>query len=341
MPARSENLSAYLDGELTAAEIAELEAEFAADASVRAELESLEAVVDFVRANGPLEAPAGFADAVLARVAEEPAQAGGALVWLRRPMGIPLEALAVAAAAVFVLVFALQSGEDGSVSTTAREVFDPAEATPVAATQPAEDQKDAEGEEAYDDGIAQVDWDEDSKKKSPRKQSAKGRIEPAPAAKPAPAPMVGTGDVERLQSKELAVTGGTTEELEQGTEPMPVVPWNYTLHSGDADVLKQLDRIARRHGGELQTESGQPYAAKNMLPGKARVFVYIPNTQISAFATEIRALGQVQQNTSQNFFPGDKVRLEIEVDYQMGTTTYSPSSKRARSEEVDRAATDE
>lgn len=318
MSTQPENLSAFLDGELTAVEIAEIEAELSADPAVRAELEALESVVDFVRSNGPLEAPMGFADAVFARVDKEAAPTGGTLVWLRRPMGIPLEALAVAAAAVFVLVFALNNGDDATGASTVREVFEPAEVASPAIQ--------VEVEEQQADGIAQVeevvprDWEAASK---PRPKAR-----PKPSAAVPPAPTVTTGEVERYQSKGLLGSGTTEEGEAEGAKPvLSVVPYRFTLHSENSDVLKQLDRLARRHGGELQTSTGTTFQASTMSAGTTRVFVAIPNTQLSAFTSDMRKLGETASESTRTFYPGDQVKMQIDVDYDPGTATYAPSAE--------------
>ena len=58
-------LSGYLDGELTAAERAEVEAQLAASPELRAELEEVRMVRDAVRALPRHDAPAGYWDAVV------------------------------------------------------------------------------------------------------------------------------------------------------------------------------------------------------------------------------------------------------------------------------------
>jgi hypothetical protein len=98
----NEQLSAYLDGELTDAEVAELEHRLARDPTLRAELEGLRAAVDLLRTHGPATAPPALYGDVLRAVEDEP-MPGGAWRWLLRPFGLPLSGLAVAAAAVAVL----------------------------------------------------------------------------------------------------------------------------------------------------------------------------------------------------------------------------------------------
>lgn len=101
-PATTEQLSAYLDGELTNAEIAELEHRLARDGELRAELDQLRAAVDLLRTHGPVQAPPQLYGDILRAVENEPAP-GGFWAWLSRPFGLPLQAVAVAAVAVLVI----------------------------------------------------------------------------------------------------------------------------------------------------------------------------------------------------------------------------------------------
>jgi anti-sigma factor RsiW len=67
-------LSGYLDGELTGEERADVEARLGASADLRAELDEVRIARDMVRALPTREAPAGFWDAVTARVAAAPTE---------------------------------------------------------------------------------------------------------------------------------------------------------------------------------------------------------------------------------------------------------------------------
>ena len=113
-PTASEQLSAWIDGELSEAEAAELEAELARDPSLRAELEELEAVVQLLHRDGPVSAPDGFEARVLARTERERIP-GLRLAWVRRPLGVPIEVwglgLAVAAALVVTVLPTLRGGQ--------------------------------------------------------------------------------------------------------------------------------------------------------------------------------------------------------------------------------------
>lgn len=104
-----DQLSAYLDGELSHAEAAEVAQRIQADPALRAELEAVRGAVSLLRTHGPATMPASVAASIRDAVAREPAP-GGALVWLHRPFGIPLQSLAVAAVALVVVGVALSGG---------------------------------------------------------------------------------------------------------------------------------------------------------------------------------------------------------------------------------------
>lgn len=327
MSSPAENLSAYLDGELTAAEIAALESELAGDAELRAELEALEGAVDFMRSHGPLQAPAGFADAVLSRVSEEAAPAASNLVWLRRPMGVPIEALAVAAAAVLVLVFAMTGGTGSETSLAPREVMEPTERTGAVWAPPQEADENAEGEAVAPAVEPAGEPEEVAKLAIPRTAAPSPMAKPRP--KPKSAPVYTSKEVEALGTK-----GGTTEEatdeIATGTATgMTVVPFSYTLSTEDPEVLKQLDVLARRYGGRLETAGGGAYAVASMNPGTQQVFVRLPNTQMANFGAELRKLGEVHLADANDMVASSEVTLEIRVDYEPGTTGYAPQMQKA------------
>jgi negative regulator of sigma E activity len=106
-PFANEQLTAYLDGELDPAERAAVESALAADPALREELEALRRVSGLLRRHGPVDAPPDFVRGVLERARQEPAPRTSWWAWLRRPFGMPLEGLAVAAVAALVVVIAL------------------------------------------------------------------------------------------------------------------------------------------------------------------------------------------------------------------------------------------
>lgn len=102
----TEQLSAYLDGELPPAEVAEVDRRLEAEPDLRRELDQIRRTVELVRAHGPATMPEPVRLAIVAAVAQEPtprASSFGAM----RPFGVPIQGLAVAAVALVVVGLAL------------------------------------------------------------------------------------------------------------------------------------------------------------------------------------------------------------------------------------------
>lgn len=97
-----EQLSAYLDGELTEGEITELEHRLARDPSLQSELDAMRSAVDLLRTHGPVQAPPALYGDILRAVENEP-MPGGFWAWLQRPFGLPLPAVALGGVAVLVV----------------------------------------------------------------------------------------------------------------------------------------------------------------------------------------------------------------------------------------------
>lgn len=344
MTSPSEQLSAYLDGELSPEERASVDAALVQDPALREELEGLRGVVHWVREQGPVEAPSGFAESLQVRLAEEADPTGGSLHWLRRPLGVPIEVLALAAAALWVTLNLAGPGTQ-SEEVAGRAVFD----APGEAAEPV-----AEAEQA------------------PPAMSEKGdqamvRDGEGAAAAPAPAPPMMLKQAARPAAPEAREIVAAEPELQedeeelddalaqaeaaklvqplaadapsaQGSADAPAlsaVPFAYTLSADSPDVLRQLDRLARKHGGQLQDERGRVLSPEMMSAGTARVFVMLPNSQIGPFSRAMEMLGLVNTTATQTFFPGRTVRLQVDVDYEPGSTRYraepdaeaSPSDK--------------
>ena len=98
-------LNDYLDGELGPAQVAAFEDALSKDPALRAELESIQAAMELLRTEGPLQAPTGFHERVMAQAAVEPMPQIGWMDRLRRFFrDLPMETLAMAVAATIVLV---------------------------------------------------------------------------------------------------------------------------------------------------------------------------------------------------------------------------------------------
>ena len=114
-------LSSYLDGSLNDAEAAEVEAALSEDAGLRDEYDRMRRAVELLRSVGPTEAPAGFHARVMASVAAEPAP-GGVVTLFRRTLGrVPVEALALAAAALLVVLVIQNRGGKSAMDEALRQ----------------------------------------------------------------------------------------------------------------------------------------------------------------------------------------------------------------------------
>ncbi len=130
----SNRLSAYIDGALSDAEMAEVEKAIRENPDLRTEYSRMRSTVERLREQGPKRAPDGFSERLAARLALEKMPRKH-LGWLPRPLrGIPLEPLGLALAALLV-VFLIQ--RDPSPDT-------PAE---VVAQEASQDKKSAKAEE--------------------------------------------------------------------------------------------------------------------------------------------------------------------------------------------------
>jgi anti-sigma factor RsiW len=121
-----ERLSAYLDGELDAAEAAKLEARLAEDPALAAELDAVHDVVLALRGLDTVEPPPGFADRLQARLEHETgAEQRVVALPRRRPW------VAIASAAAVVAFVGLVGG---IVLQRGSELLGPAEAVRTPAT---------------------------------------------------------------------------------------------------------------------------------------------------------------------------------------------------------------
>ena len=105
-PTANEQLSAYLDGELSTPESMQLERQLERDPELRAELNSLRDAMDFTQLHGPLQAPTNLLAHVLEAVKDEPMPTSW-WQWFNRPFGLPIQGIAVAAVAAVVLFIAI------------------------------------------------------------------------------------------------------------------------------------------------------------------------------------------------------------------------------------------
>mgnify|MGYP002632803145 CR=1 FL=1 len=311
--APNEALSAYLDGELTEAEAAALEAELTENAELRNELDAIQSVVTLLRDHGSVSAPDDFhAKVMAAAMAEAPVVTWW--MWLRRPFGIPLEGLAVAAAAAAVLLLALPKGSPN---------VDSPESTPAAPQMITQ-----EGGGTSDEGVnPQVDGDaaltQRGLKGSPTKVDDR-QAETEPIANPIPnSPPSGVGDASpteaSTQDASIASIDANTVGNAGGTDRNPDAVlrnfgYSYTVYTDDPDALIGLMRTASRHSGTLTGLDNKPLGDVDIPPaGERSVVAHLPHNTIGAFEKELDKLGNVRRVENTKITSGDTMMLEVTV----------------------------
>ena len=310
-----ERLSAYVDGELDAAERKRLELELERDPELRAEVEALQATQSLLQRHGPAVAPTDFRVRVLEAVADEPVSAPW-WAWLRRPFGLPSEGLLVAAVAVAVLWVAI-----------------PEPPAPVA--------------ESTDLGAARLDWE--TKKASPSPDDA-GLADEAPAvaeeAEPAPvtprpkAP-IATKKMEKLPTKSAEATKAPPEPPKQApagsadaAEPKKLVGGHrFRIETSEPDAQFVLQRIAAQYQSVATTLQGERLAGTEFANGgDLQVVVQLPHSALCNFEEDLAELGVVSTEFDKSLFNTSTIPVTIHL--QLDT---KPTS-RGRKPGVDEAA---
>lgn len=339
-------LSAFIDGELSDAEMAEVARAIEEQPEVRQSYRELLDAVELVREHGPIQAPPRFHADVMRRVEELPSTRGW-FSWLPRPFGrTPMQGLGVAvvAAAVLLLVFRgpdfaerLQPDADPMASAGSeveREAAAPGpepqqEAQPGAATEaePQQQEEAAPVDPAKTVGSAEdpVSTREQAPKTSAKRSSAQSKEAD------------GSVPIEQLLKtnkgatyipewdKEQAPTGTTSQQPEattdeQGSGSLATSPFSYRLTPDGPDVLRQLDVMVNRLGGSLRTTSGEsfdPYIL-TVERNHATVVLHIPASKLESVEPYLQKMGGVVQDHADQdrLFAADAVQVTVEVLYQ-------------------------
>ncbi len=351
-PEASEQLSAYLDGELTDAESAAIEAELAIDASLRAELDDLEGVVQFLRQEGPSSPSMGFHARLMAAVEAEAPEPVSWWAWIRRPFGVPIEGLAVAAAAAAVLLLAIPRGDDPSGRDGWAEGPGEGVVAPAAVKAPSLDRKGVDSKDAelsptapttkkvpqtVDKGLPTAETTGKAPKLADAAGSAdavdKTRVEPSTAdslrgssgkdgAVPsdlstqaaAPAPQAAPAPSPSQQTR------GTSGPESQ----MVAAPNRYDLRADDPEVLRALLASIDRVGGTV-SEGG---ASGVMTESREQLMVELPQEALTEFDRELRRLGlgvDRHFDDTRLYGAGATVPVQLTLTLEGGATT-SPAT---------------
>jgi negative regulator of sigma E activity len=266
-------LSAYLDGALPEREAAEVADAITRDPELQAEYEALRAALGTLRQHGPVSAPEGFKARVMARVDRE-ASTGGIVVQLRRRLSrVPLEAVAVAAAALLVVfTTTLQMTDSASPS--------PDMAKPAPAALPVAAAPDVSSPPAADVNAAAAPADAAKPPPpSPEQTTPQKTRSTAPANKPATAP-------------DAAYVPGWESDEDQQEAAFGSIE-GLALSVSDPKVLEKLYVITDRAGGRMLDEGSQslrPYALSADDP-VARVVLMVPVKNAATLRGQLMGLG--------------------------------------------------
>ena len=316
----SNQLSAYIDGELSSAEMAEVDRALRENPQLRQEYERLLATVEFVRSAGPVQAPADLHSRVLAQVSAEPMPGG---FWRRVRgffAGIPMETVAVAMAAVLVTVVIGQRMDQDEVAPT--PAVEPAQSTE------APEGLASRGGEKVDSAVKEIASLVDRSRKEPAVDPVSSGAGPA---------------VQQHIDPELAgeAVRTTTSSLEDGVAALTEAPTEqttpekayqegdlstvltsamaYRLHVDDPRALRDLSSLAARHGGVALVD-GQPIDrgfAFDADTTRKNVTVQIPSGALAAFYKDLARMGEVETLSSDNspLFSGGDLVVALDVMY--------------------------
>ena len=285
-PTELERLHAWLDGELSGADEQALLGALERDAALRAEAHALREARDILRRVAPVSAPPGFAERVIAAAEREPVSLDR---WraLRRPFGVPIEGVALAAAVVLVVAVGLRGrGED----PPAIEGF-PAETT--AAPAPA----------------APARPDPDVKELPTARLEQKK--EPLPGTRPSTATPMKSDPA----SDTKAVTP-LVEKLKEGTSTAEVpktaktvgdgyAGQSYTITSNDPDVSSTIQSIAAKHGARAKRVTDET--------GQDTWFLDLDPKQLRSFVADLDKLGFVDASAGPSMQLGQTMPVAIKV----------------------------
>jgi negative regulator of sigma E activity len=330
-------LNDYLDGELSPAQVSSFEDALSKDPALRAELESVQAALEILRTEGPLKAPDGFHERVMAQAAVEPMPQVG---WLDRVRSffreLPMETLAMAVAAAIVLVLVGNLIPDSEEPATEPAAMQPAEGELSTATG-AQDKKDvskskeaappAQAEKELDpirevaNGLITGPVDDSGGAEASKTASYKGE----PASKPETAKgsdVVGMLDL----GAKSEVSTGSTSGTDPGLEPQEVQAIDleaqlnaavaYSLVVKDSSSLRQIAALAERHGGRaVNAKTGAALSDSDLDGGRVQVQVRIPPAQLASFHAALGSVGAAQRTSMNdaNLYGPDTISLNLDV----------------------------
>ncbi len=346
-------LSAYIDGELSDAEMAEVARAIEEQPELREAYLELKAAVDLLRQHGPVQAPPDFHRGVMRRV--EGLSRGRS--WLERLLGpvgrYPVQGLGVAvvAAAVLLLVFRGPLMHDPTLEgMEASGPETPGEVDREAAV-PGPTEGDATEKSRGDDG---GEPSEPAQEKPATEMQEKGSAKAEQSTKGVENTEIGTrgtgSSYKGSTSKSGAMPIEELLEKEQGTyipdwdkesaptaviepdattqEPAPEAgagslatsPFAYRLTPSEPDALRKLVAMAEKLGGGAYSASGDPHEPYILTVERnyEKVVLQIPASRLESVEPYLRSMGGVVtvHADQDRLYAADAVHVTVEVQYQ-------------------------
>ncbi len=323
-------LSAYIDGDLSDAEMAEVEQAIRENPDLRTEYSRMRSTVERLREKGPMRAPEGFSERLASRLALEK-MPRKRLSWLPGPLReIPLEALGLAFAALLV-VFLIQ--RDPSPDVPAEVVAQ--EANQDTKLEKAEEESPApEGDSEANPALAtskseESVEDEPAKDPVPNLQKKEGSRTQSEQAPPAAPPQKGVvqskealpeGAQEELDWEERYAQAGRLPEVDAPAATVTLGPVRYRLYPKSPEVLWEIKKLAKRYGARLMTSDGKLAKPFSMTTEEnyANLKLQMSPARLEAFVAALKALGAmtlVEQEESK-LYSGGMMELELEVQFE-------------------------
>jgi len=318
-------LSAFLDGTLSAEESAEVQDAIERNPDLKAEYESMKQVVDLLHQKGPMRAPDGFHARVMAQVQDEPRN----LFTLRRFFHrVPVEAVALAAAAILVVIGLSQQGAENSPAVAplppAKTAASPLVPPPVIANGPVEPQNEPTGEAVQDVPEVTVPL--------PNPDPV---VEVATQTTPSLAKPVNTvpreayvAEWEQNEDPFIEIPGdaGMAEqepemprELSDGLSPAAATPIQYRITLGNSEVLYDLQDLASETAGQLTSASGSELVIRPLTEEEnyEQVRLIVPAGQADTVHGRLQSMGAYATATTPSapMNAGDTIVFRIEVSY--------------------------
>ena len=270
-------LSAYLDGTLSDAESVEVSEAIESDAELRREFESLQQAVELLRREGPAEAPVGFHARVMETVRDEPAP-GGVVIRLRRLFTrVPVEALALAAAALVVI--SVVGGRPDDAPPADDEVR---AAKTLALPSTAEQTRQAAAPDAPPPAQALEPAEAQAAPEAPRSEKGASRSEPAAASVPTPKEPMQTAWERQPQAGEYAADDGDM-----------ATPFAYRLVVRESNTLYSMNSLATQYQGKVSDSRGRTLKPRPLTEEDdfASLLISVPQGRADALHGDLAAMG--------------------------------------------------